>query len=73
MGGFMIAEVARLLKKDKVELAIRTLYCECCSRRSWIERSTNDRSENQARRSNRNGCLSRYKYSSDLVKLFKET
>ena len=42
MGGFMIAEVARLIHKNKKKTTFWTVYHQCCTRRDWVERSTDD-------------------------------
>ena len=41
IGGFIIAEVARLLKENKKKLPFG-LYCKLCARKSWFKRRTND-------------------------------
>ncbi len=36
VGGFMIAEVARLLKENKKKLTFWFIYCKCSARRNWL-------------------------------------
>ena len=43
MGGFMIAEVARLLHKNKKKLPFGLYITNAVQEEDWIKRCTNDR------------------------------
>ena len=42
IGGFMIAEVARLLKEDRKKLPYSLIYCKCRAGRNWFAWCRND-------------------------------